>query len=86
MVCSTRIRASRAYLYCFSVLQNDSKRMPPPKSVSIKKRKSKRPQDFLRRASVPADRSPEKRKSGDVTTGDSDSDTACGFGTNWQPS
>ncbi|XP_025425366.1 ankyrin repeat domain-containing protein SOWAHB isoform X3 [Sipha flava] len=74
--------------------QNDIKRMPPPKSVSIKKRKSKRPQDFLRRASAPADRSPEKRKSADATTtaavaattGDSDSDTACGFGTNWQPS
>ncbi|XP_022165649.1 ankyrin repeat domain-containing protein SOWAHB isoform X5 [Myzus persicae] len=67
--------------------QNDAKRMPPPKSVTIKKRKSKRPQDFLRRASAPADRSPDKRKSAEiVVTGDSDSDTACGFGTNWQPS
>jgi len=67
-------------------VQNDVKRMPPPKSVAIKKRKSKRPQDFLRRASAPADRSPDKRKSGEIVTGDSDSDTACGFGTNWQPS
>lgn len=68
-------------------MQNDAKRMPPPKSVAIKKRKSKRPQDFLRRASAPADRSPDKRKSAEiVVTGDSDSDTACGFGTNWQPS
>ncbi|XP_050521383.1 ankyrin repeat domain-containing protein SOWAHB isoform X2 [Daktulosphaira vitifoliae] len=65
-------------------LQNDAKRMPPPKSVSIKKRKSKKPQDYLRRASAPTERSPEKRKSD--TTGDSDSDTACGFGTNWHPS
>ncbi|XP_050433163.1 uncharacterized protein LOC126841019 [Adelges cooleyi] len=65
-------------------LQNDAKRMPPPKSVSIKKRKSKKPQDFLRRASAPSERSPEKRKSD--TTGDSDSDTACGFGNNWHPS
>ncbi|CAH1716691.1 unnamed protein product [Aphis gossypii] len=69
-----------------NIQQNDAKRMPPPKSVTIKKRKSKRPQDFLRRASAPADRSPDKRKSAEVVTGDSDSDTACGFGTNWQPS
>ncbi|CAI6367206.1 unnamed protein product [Macrosiphum euphorbiae] len=71
-----------------NIQQNDAKRMPPPKSVAIKKRKSKRPQDFLRRASAPADRSPDKRKSAEiVVTGDSDSDTACGFGTNWhQPS
>ncbi|KAL4097458.1 hypothetical protein QTP88_022240 [Uroleucon formosanum] len=70
-----------------NIQQNDAKRMPPPKSVAIKKRKSKRPQDFLRRASAPTDRSPDKRKSAEiVVTGDSDSDTACGFGTNWQPS
>ncbi|KAE9534838.1 hypothetical protein AGLY_008130 [Aphis glycines] len=69
-----------------NIQQNDAKRMPPPKSVTIKKRKSKRPQDFLRRASAPADRSPDKRKSAEIVTGDSDSDTACGFGTNWQPS
>lgn len=81
-VCSVLIRVN----FCFRV-QNDAKRMPPPKSVTIKKRKSKRPQDFLRRASAPADRSPDKRKSAEiVVTGDSDSDTACGFGTNWQPS
>ncbi|XP_054276022.1 uncharacterized protein LOC129004751 [Macrosteles quadrilineatus] len=61
--------------------QGDTRKMPPPKHAPIKKRKSKRAMDF-----VPPSR-PESvisTKSMGGGGADSDSDTAAGFGTNWQ--
>ncbi|BES98149.1 Ankyrin repeat [Nesidiocoris tenuis] len=68
--------------------QGDSKRMPPPKYAPIKKRKSKRGQDFapMRAHSLLEKRPvsvPEANKT-ENSNPDSDSDTAAGFGTTWQ--
>lgn len=62
---------------CF-IFQGDGRKMPPPKYAPIKKRKSKRAMDF-----APPSR-PESVISTKSGGGDSDSDTAAGFGTNWQ--
>ncbi|XP_046677792.1 ankyrin repeat domain-containing protein SOWAHC isoform X3 [Homalodisca vitripennis] len=59
--------------------QGDARKMPPPKHAPIKKRKSKRAMDFAQ--PIPRPESVISTKSGGA---DSDSDTAAGFGTQWQ--
>ncbi|XP_024082902.1 uncharacterized protein LOC112126984 [Cimex lectularius] len=59
--------------------QAEQKKMPPPKFGPIKKRKSKRAQDFSSKTHL-ADRTHERGASAQ----DSDSDTAAGFGSAWQ--
>lgn len=56
--------------------------MPPPKLAPIKKRKSKRGQDFNLKAST-VEQHPAVPLS-EQNPQDSDSDTAAGFGTAWQ--
>ena len=60
--------------------------MPPPKSGPIKKRKSKRENDFSSSRSTPS--TPTQNRSSTISVGndlqDSDSDTAAGFGANWK--
>ncbi|CAH0385666.1 unnamed protein product [Bemisia tabaci] len=76
-----------------NIQQNDNKTMPPPKFAPIKKRKSKKAQDFMSHStpSTPdlRDVSSAESKFSDLkdtaNAQDSDSDTACGFGSNWQP-
>jgi len=58
--------------------------MPPPKFAPIKKRRSKRAHDFAMSHSTPSTPPSELRTSSGEAVGDSDSDTACGFGSNWQ--
>ncbi|XP_073975041.1 uncharacterized protein isoform X1 [Rhodnius prolixus] len=62
--------------------QANHKRMPPPKLAPIKKRKSKRGQDFNLKAST-VEQHPAVPLS-EQNPQDSDSDTAAGFGTAWQ--
>ncbi|KAK6628944.1 hypothetical protein RUM43_002761 [Polyplax serrata] len=69
---------------------NDKKLMQPPKSGPIKKRKSKREVDYASSRSTPT--TPVQHRSSTNSVGstgtyepqDSDSDTAAGFGANWQ--
>lgn len=55
--------------------------MPPPKFAPIKKRKSKRAADYAQ--SQPS-RTAVTDNTGEKSGGESDSDVAAGFGTNWQ--
>lgn len=66
------------------LFQVDIHLMPPPKFAPIKKRRSKRAQDFAMSHSMPSTPPSESRTSSREATVDSDSDTACGFGSNWQ--
>lgn len=68
-----------------NIQQVDRHMMPPPKFAPIKKRRSKRAQDFAMSHSMPSTPPSESRtSSGEAAAVDSDSDTACGFGSNWQ--
>lgn len=64
-----------------NIPQGDSRKMPPPKFAPIKKRKSKRAADYAQ--SQPS-RIAASEHTGDKSGGESDSDIAAGFGTNWQ--
>jgi hypothetical protein len=66
------------------LFQVDRHMMPPPKFAPIKKRRSKRAQDFAMSHSTPSTPPSEPRTSSAEAVLDSDSDTACGFGSNWQ--
>jgi len=66
------------------LLQVDRHMMPPPKFAPIKKRRSKQAQDFAMSHSMPSTPPSESRTSSREAAVDSDSDTACGFGSNWQ--
>lgn len=66
--------------------------MPPPKNGAIKKRRSKRGTDFTNSTqsqnqsqSMPTTPNQPRAPIGVLTEriGDSDSDTACGFDSNW---
>ncbi|KAJ9597642.1 hypothetical protein L9F63_011511 [Diploptera punctata] len=57
----------------------DRHMMPPPKFAPIKKRRSKRAQDFAVSHSTPSTPPSQPRRSAGEAP-DSDSDTACGFG------
>lgn len=63
-------------MFCVKV---DGRKMPPPKYAPIKKRKSRKAADFTTN-SLPLPKSENLEKS----AGESDSDTAAGFGTTWQ--
>ncbi|EEB19214.1 ankyrin repeat-containing protein, putative [Pediculus humanus corporis] len=73
-----------------NVHENDKKLMQPPKSGAIKKRKSKREVDYAHSRSTPT--TPVQHRSSTISVGsvenyeqqDSDSDTAAGFGAQWQ--
>ncbi|KAK3913198.1 Protein misato-like protein 1, partial [Frankliniella fusca] len=61
----------------------DRRMMPPPQFAPIKKRKSKRAQDFALSHSTPSTPS-QPRASIVENERDLDSDTAAGFDSNWQ--
>lgn len=61
--------------------------MRPPKYAPVKKRKSKRPQDFTASHSTPGTPNQARavtQKTRSMSRADSDSDTAYGFDSNWQ--
>ena len=65
---------------------DDLMKMPPPKFVPIKKRKSKRTIDFTASKSAPVTpvaRSPAKEIIPELDEKGSDSDTEFGFGSRW---
>ena len=78
------------FLFELISFQNDKKLMQPPKSGAIKKRKSKREVDYAHSRSTPT--TPVQHRSSTISVGsvenyeqqDSDSDTAAGFGAQWQ--
>ncbi|XP_034254629.1 ankyrin repeat domain-containing protein SOWAHC isoform X2 [Thrips palmi] len=66
-----------------NVQQGDRRMMPPPQFAPIKKRKSKRAQDFAISHSTPSTPSQPRASISEIER-DSDSDTAAGFDSNWQ--
>lgn len=65
------------------MFQGDRRMMPPPQFAPIKKRKSKRAQDFATSHSTPSTPSQPRASLSEIER-DSDSDTAAGFDSNWQ--
>ncbi|XP_068083860.1 uncharacterized protein [Anabrus simplex] len=68
-----------------NIQQVDRRIMPPPKVAPIKKHRSRRPQDFSGSHSTPSTPPSQSRtRHLPGQNQDSDSDTACGFGNDWQ--
>ncbi|XP_047097948.1 ankyrin repeat domain-containing protein SOWAHB isoform X2 [Schistocerca piceifrons] len=68
-----------------NIQQVDRRRMPPPKAAPLKKRRSRHgAADFTGSYSTPSTPPSQSRTANSEPGQDSDSDTACGFGNNWQ--
>ncbi|XP_049830135.1 ankyrin repeat domain-containing protein SOWAHA-like [Schistocerca gregaria] len=68
-----------------NIQQVDRRRMPPPKAAPLKKRRSRHgAADFTGSYSTPSTPPSQSRTANSEPGQDSDSDSACGFGNNWQ--